>query len=286
MRATDRRWKRAVTCGMQWRYLLVFAAGTLLPSALALGPMLGFLQDLFDHSTRARELVARLDSPALFEVLRQLGEPAAAAVMPGITGAILSALIIAPALAGAAATVAESKDRPNLTALLNGAGRFYLRMLRTTLTSLVPMGLAGAAAFGILHAVGKAKPHVLLESTASRHSLLGWLTAVVLLWLAQSTVEAGRAFLVAEPERRSAFLAWWKGARFTARHPLQVLAMCAGTTLAALVVAALLTSIRLRLFSHRGRGDRGRICPRAGRPSSRSRGAALAAWRVSSRSFG
>jgi hypothetical protein len=242
------RWKSALARGAQWRYLLVFVAGTLLPSALAFDSTHEFLGALFDHSPRGRSLVARLDSSALFEVLRQMNEPVGAAVVPGLISAFLVGLLVAPALAGAAVTVAQSDAPPDLSSLLGGAGKMYLRMLRMMVASAVPLGLAIAVGAALLHAVDGANKHALLESSASRTSMLAWLATGLLVWLAHSTVEVGRAYLAAEPERRSAFLAWWKGARLTVRRPLQVLGMCAGTTLAALLVASVMTAVRLRLF--------------------------------------
>lgn len=232
----------------QWRYLLVFVAGTFLPSALVLGPALGFFGGLLDHSPREPELVRSLDSPALFEVLRQLGEPAGAALGPGLVGALLAALVVAPALTGAAAAVAEGEGAPGLPALLASAGRMYLRMLRMTFVSILPVGAAVALSAALIHAVERANAHAVHETAADRGSLLAWLGALLLVGFASSTVEAGRAYLVAEPGRRSAFRAWWSGARLTVRRPLQVLGTCAVTTLASLVLAALLTALRLRLF--------------------------------------
>jgi hypothetical protein len=242
------RWKSALARGTQWRYLLVFAVGTLCPSALAFAPSHHFFGDLFDHSTRAHELVARLDSSAFLEVARQLGEPAGAGMMPGITMALLTTLVVAPALAGAAAAIAQSEAPLTLSALLAGAGRLYLRMLRMTLVSLLPVGVAGGIGYALLHAVGKANAHAVLESSASRNSSLAWVAVVLLVALAQSTVETGRAYLAAEPEKRSAIKAWWRGLRLTVRRPGRVLAMYAGTTVASLLLATLLTALRLRLF--------------------------------------
>lgn len=242
------RWKSALVRGTQWRYLLVFVVGTLLPSALAFGPARGYFGSLFDHSPRAAGLVARLDSSAFFEVIRQLGEPAGAALGPGLMAAFFATLVVAPALTGAAATLAQSDATPTLSALLAGAARLYLRMLRMTLVSVLPVGLAVAAGAALVHVAGKANMHVVLESTASRNTNLAWIAAALLVGLANSTVEVGRAFLAAEPQRRSAFRAWWSGVRLTVRQPLPVLGTCAATTLASLLLAALLTALRLRLF--------------------------------------
>jgi hypothetical protein len=242
------RFRAALVLGTQWRYLLVFVAGTLLPSVLALAPAHRFFGDLFNTSPRAGQLVARLDSAAFFEVMRQLGEPAGMAVVPGVMGSLIVTLAMGPALAGAAATVALSDTPPTLSALLAGAGRLYLRMFRMALVSILPVGVAAAAGGALVHFVGKANAHVVLDGTASRNATLAWLALILLVALAEWTVEAGRAVLVAEPDRRSAFRAWLRAVRLTLRRPAPVLGMCAGTTIASLLLAALLTALRLRLF--------------------------------------
>jgi len=86
-----------------------------------------------------------------------------------------------------------------------------------------------------------------LETEATRNSLIAGIGVAVLVWLALSTLEVGRAVLVAEPERKSAFLAWWRGVRFFARRFPSVLGLCAVTTLISVAIAAALTALRMRM---------------------------------------
>ena len=242
-------YRRAFARGAQWRYLALYVLGTMLPAVLVFMPTHRFFASLFDQSTRSRELVSSLDSSAFFEVLRQLGEPTGMGrgITSGLMGAILVSLVVSPALAGAAATLAHRDAPVRLRDLLGGAGSLYPRMLRMAITGLLPYGVALVLAAIILRLVGKANEHAILEASASRYSLLAWIVVLLLLWLAQSTVEVGRAVLVAEPERRSALKAWGRGLRLLVRRPGQVLGLCLATTVAALLVAALLTAVRLRL---------------------------------------
>lgn len=240
--------KTAMVRGTQWRYLLVFALGTLLPSALAFAPSHHFFGDLFDHSTREPQLVAKLDSSALFEVLRALGEPQGASVTTGFTMSLFFALLFAPGLTGAAAAVAQSEATLNLSALLGASARMYLRMLRMMLVAVLPVGVAGALGGLILHLVEKSNAHAVQETAASRNSSLAWIAIILLVVLAQSTVESGRAVLAAEPERRSAFKAWLRGVRLTIRRPAAILGVYVGLTALSLLLAAILTSLRLHLF--------------------------------------
>jgi hypothetical protein len=247
--STLRLWKQAIARGAQWRYLLVFVLGTLLPALVVLAPVHGFFKALFDHSTRAGELVSSLDSAAFFEVMRQLNEPDAEGIHGALFGALLVAFVLAPALAGAAAAVArvEGEGPVRLRDLLAAAGSYYPRMFRMAVVSLLPVGVAMVLAALLLKLADRADAHAVLESTASRNATLAWIGAAILVWLAQSSVEVGRAVLVAEPGRRSAFLAWWRGMRLFVRRGWQVLGVCFVTGVAAVLVAGLLTAVRLRL---------------------------------------
>ena len=240
-------WKRALTHGAQWRYLVLFLLALMLPAALAYLPLASFFQSLFDHSTRSAELVARLDSPAFTEVLRQLGEPAAEAIGPGLHAALLLAAIIGPGLAGATVVLARQQGPLRVRDLLGGAGQLYPRMLRMMVTACLPLGLAGAGAALAFHLAGKSSDRALLESSADRAKMIATIVSVLLVWLAHVTVEAGRAHFAAQPERKSALLAWWSGVRLTVRHPLKVLGLCLVTTVLGVGGALLVTALRYRI---------------------------------------
>jgi hypothetical protein len=246
--STLQSWGGAFRRGAQWRYLLVYVVGTLIPALVLYAPAHGFLETLFDHSTRESELVPALDSAAFFEIIKQLGAPEA----PDLHGAthtmlLFALFLVGPSLAGAAAVVADRNAPPRIREVLAAAGAYYPRMLRMVFVSMVPLGVAIALSAVILHFVHKSATHEVLETAATRNSLMAGIGVAVLVWLALSTVEVGRAVLVAEPERRSAFLAWWRGVRFFVRRFPSVLGLCLVTTLVALVMALGLTALRLRL---------------------------------------
>jgi hypothetical protein len=246
--STPFSWRAAFARGAQWRYLLVYVVGTLLPALVLYAPVHGFLEGLLDHSTREPQLVAQLDSAGFLEIVKQLGSPEG----PDLHGAthtmlLMALLLTGPALAGAAAIVADRRAPPRLRELLAGAGAYYPRMLRMVFVSVLPLGIAGALAAAIMHFARRSGAHEVLETVASRNALIAGIVVALLIWLAQSTVEVGRAVLVAEPERRSAFLAWWRGVRFFVRRFPRVFGLCFVTTFIALVLAFGLTALRLRL---------------------------------------
>jgi hypothetical protein len=241
-------WKRSLGRGAQWRYLVVFVVGMLVPTLLALLPIASFLGTLFDKSPRGADLVVRLDSAGFSEAVRQLGQPDAEAIEPGLVGALIVALVAAPWLAGAAAAVARAKEAPlRIRDLLSGAGELYPRMLRMAAAACIPLGVAAGGAALAFHLANKSAERAVLESSADHAKALATAVSVLLVWLAHVTVEAGRAHLAAQPERRSAVLAWWSGVRLTVRHPLRVLGLCLMTTVVGVGVALLVTAVRYRI---------------------------------------
>ncbi len=239
---------RALRRGAQWRYLVLFLLLMLMPVGLAFVPIAGLLGSLFDHSPRAADLVARLDSHAFTEVLRQMGEPAAQGVFTGTHAGLVFAAILAPGLAGAAATLARAQEGPlRLRALLAGAGELYPRMLRMALVALLPLGIAALVAGVAFHFAGKSSERAVVEATSDRAMRIATGVSVLFFWLAHVTLEAGRAHLAAQPERKSAFLAWWGGVRLVLRRPGKVLGLCLVTTVGGFGGALLVTALRNRL---------------------------------------
>lgn len=241
------RLRDAFARGAAWRYLALFAVLTWLPTTLAVAPLHGFLAELLDHSPRAASLVKALDAATLVEIVRQLGEPVAGGVSAGFGGALFVALLFGPALAGAAATVAARTERADFPTLLASAGRLYGRMLRMVFVGAIPFGIAGGLGAALLHAADSSGKHAVLASSASRASTLAWTATVLLVWLAHTTLEVGRAVLATDESRRSALKAWGAGLRLSVRRPLAVLGASAVTTLAGLLLAAVVTAVRLRL---------------------------------------
>jgi hypothetical protein len=243
-------WGRALAHGAQWRYLGLFVVVMLLPTTLAFAPIATFLQALFDHSPRHAQIVAALDSNALMDLLRQLTEPVGAAIYPGLVDALLAAAVVAPVLAGAAAAVAAGAGRRgsvDVRALLGGAGELFPRMFRMTFAAFIPFGIAFGGAAAAYHFANKADADAVLESTATRALLMARIASLVLLWLAGVTVEAGRAHLAAEPDRKSALVAWWSGVKLVVRRPAQVFGLCIVTTLAGVGLALVINAVRFRV---------------------------------------
>ncbi len=240
--------KRALSRGAQWRYLLLFLALMLVPTLVAFAPIASFLGSLFDASPRAPELVARLDSATFTEVVRQLGEPAAAGIAPGATSALVLGVLLAPVAAALAAALAHGSPATlRMRDLLAEAGELLPRMIRVAFVSLLPLLLAVGVAALAFYLANKSAEHAVRYADAERGTRMATALSLLLVWLANVTAEAGRAHLVAQPTRRSAFLAWWSGVVLLLRRPGQVLAVCLATTAFGVGGGALVTALRYRL---------------------------------------
>jgi hypothetical protein len=227
-------WWSAIARGAEWRYLVLFVAALLVPTVVALMPLLHFLQELFDANPRSAELATSLDSSSLVDLVRQLGEPAgASSMMPAVHGALLVALLLAPVLSSLAAALASLDEGVRFGPLLARSADFYPRMLRIAFTSVLPLGVALALAALFFNLAEKSGASALTEASAERASLLSTLGAALLLWVANVTVEAGRAF--------------WSGVKLTVRRPLQVFGRSLLTGALGFLLAAVITAVRVRV---------------------------------------
>lgn len=240
--------RRALARGAQWRVLVLWVAALLLPSALVALPVFAYLGRLLDHAPQAKGLVRALDSAALIELLRQLGEPFASdAMAQGLSLAAVATWLLAPPLAALSVAAVREGGRPRLRELLRGAGDLLGRLLRMALVAALPLGVAAAGAALAFKLAENAAQAATLESAAQRASRLSWAAAAALVGLAHVTLEAGRAHFAAQPSRRSAFLAWWSGVRLLVRRPLRVLGLCAVTAALGPGLGAVLMALHLRL---------------------------------------
>jgi hypothetical protein len=245
---TPRLHRRALAQAAQWRLLLLWWASLAVPGVIAALPVSRFLREALDHSTRAKESVAFIDGSTLIELARRLEQNGnLGAVGLGLSGAVLALVLVAPFMAGAVVTAARTDESLPVTRLLAGSGELYGRMLRTFLCGLVPLGIFGGLAAGILKLAGKAMDRDLTETAADAHLRAAIIAAAVAFFLGHLLVDAARAVFAAEPLRRSAVLAMWRAVRLVVRRPLRSLSVGGLGTLAGLGSAAILMSLRLRV---------------------------------------
>lgn len=206
----------------QWRLLLSWMLVTGLCTSLALMPLKAALGEYLDRSLIADRLLQSLDpaivAEALFNLPQRGYSPASA--MPGL----ILFLLCLPWLSGmmqAAARVHVGTLK--LGALWVAGWREYGQMARLWLWTLVPMGLCGALVGGAMKALHTEAEHWLLASDVSLNARVILGTGLVLMLLVQATLDATRALLVMEPDRRSVVKAWWAAVRGCARQPSRLL---------------------------------------------------------------
>ena len=240
--------KRSLVRAAQWRLFVFAPLVLLLPTAAALVPVARFLGEQLDHAIRWKELTPRLDSAALLDLVKLLGQKETGAqLVPGFQLGFFLMLVLSPLLAGAALSAAGKDEPPRLRELFQGAAGLYGRLLRMEAMSLIPYGLGIAALGGLGAWQGKLAEKAITQTQVT--SAGRWFTAamVVVAVLANLYVDAGRAWFIAQPQRRSAFFAFGAGVKLVFRRPLAALAVSIGSSLVGLGLAAAVILVRQQI---------------------------------------
>jgi hypothetical protein len=232
----------------RWRLLFLFALATALPAALATLPAWQLLSGLLDHAPRADLLARGLEGSWLPDLAHAVGEkPAASAIPGGLLAGLVVALLLAPAMAGAALAEARAERPLRFRPLLAGAGEGYGRMFRMAFVAVLPLGAAGLGAAGAFHLARKAGEKAVTESAAVAQGRWALALAAGLIFAAHLTLDAGRARMAARPERRSALLAWLSGTWLVLRRPVRSLGVGAVGALAGIGLGLAVMAARQRL---------------------------------------
>ena len=232
----------------RWRLLLLCALLSAIPAALATLPVFRFLSRLLDHAPRAALLSAGLEGSWLPDLARALGEDSNGQSIPGgILSALLVALLVSPALAGAMLAEAGSDHPLRFRPLLTGAGRHYGRMFRMVIVAAIPLGLAAAGAVLLSRGAERAAAKAVTEAAAASRGRWALVAMGLLFFVAHLTVDAARARMASRPDRRSALLAWFSGTWLVLRRPLHAGAIGLAGALAGPVLGLVVMGLRERL---------------------------------------
>jgi hypothetical protein len=235
--------RRAMRRALQWRLLVLSPVVLLVAATATLFPLLRALGEVFDRSPRWQELTG-LDSFAAAGLAKVLQGPASGTITTGVQTSIVLALLLAPLLAGAALVVADADARPRIRGLLSGAAAYYPRLLRMQLAALIPLGAAGLLTSVLLRWSSHVDDAATSEAATHASNRIAWTLAIALVFVAQLVVDAGRARLAAEPERRSAVKALGAGVKLIVKRPAQALAIGASTTAVSLLIATIVLVVR------------------------------------------
>jgi len=232
---------------LQWRLLLLWALGLLLPAVVAALPLWRALSARLDHSPMAGELASRLHLTAMMDVMAPVVRDGGAMLSGGLVAAVLLTLLLSPWLSGMVVTSIRSGQVLNFGHLMQGGLREYGRMFRMLLWSVIPMGIFIALGSLPMGWAEKKGAHAVLQATADNASTLATVVFAVLFLFGHATVEAGRGVIAADPARRSVVKAWWHGLLLVLRRPLATAIVYLGCTFAGVVVALLLGALRTQL---------------------------------------
>ena len=228
---------------LQWRLWLLFVAASLLCALFATLPLWDWLAGLLNYSVDADAIAAGKAPTLLLDALMSRDAPHGV-LAENIFNATLLMLLLSPLLAGATVAAARSRSKLGFGDLLRGAISEYGPMLRMLIWSIVPLGFALVVASAIIAGNEKAHEHATLASEAATGRNIALWIGGLLFVLAHASLEAGRGWLAADGRLRSALKAWWRGLKLLCRRPIAVLAIYLGTTIAGLLLAALLLLLR------------------------------------------
>jgi len=210
----------------QWRLYVLWVVLTLIPTAIFALPVFVLLGSMLDHSVYATQWAQTFNLNMFTDVGAQLfGTPYPNSMVLGVAGmvAVVLVLFVGPFLNGAVIASAQANRTLGFSLLIKGGLALYGRMIRVTIWSVVPLGIA----FSIIHGLSKLTEHraqsAILESTVKFDQRVGLGVTFLLLLLVHISVEAARAQFAMNPTRRSAVFAWWRAIRFVKRRPLAVL---------------------------------------------------------------
>lgn len=232
---------------LQWRLLLLWALGLLLPTLAVALPLWRELAVRLDFSSVATELAARLHLTSMLELMTAVQRDSIPALRGGAQMSLLLALLLSPWLSGMVVTSIRAGQPLNFAHLLQGGLREYGRMFRMLLWMAVPMGVFVGLGSLPMGWAEKQASHAVLEAAADNAQTVAMVVFALLFLFGHATVEAGRAVIAADPARRSVVKAWWHGLLLVLRRPLATAIVYLGTTLAGYVVALLFGALRTQL---------------------------------------
>ncbi len=231
---------------MQWRLLLLWLAVLLIPTALMIFPIWHVFGDQLDHSIYAAELAQRLDSNSAHDLFSAIQLNAIAVHTSGIAG-IIATLLLSPFLSGAVITAAKAPAQLSFGQLIHGGITEYGRLLRLLVWAIVPLGVAAGVGSGAMYLAGKFAQKAILESSADLANNAALAFSMILFFIVDAAVDAGRAQFALSSKRRSAIKALWQGIKLVCKRPLTSLGLYFLLTLIGFAVAGLLSVLRINL---------------------------------------
>jgi hypothetical protein len=237
---------KAARSALQWRLLLLWAIGLLLPTLAVALPFFNVLGNQLDHSVHASALAQELDMTAVADLMAAVQRDSAA-LSVGAAVAFVLTLLVSPLLTGMVIAAARAELTLGFHGLFAGGLREYPRMLRMLVWAVVPLGICIAIGGAGMDAAGKYAGKAILASEGSNATMAATALLGVLLLLVHATVDAARATLATDRRRRSVVKAWWAGCKLLARRPVATLGVYLIISVVGLLLAAVLAYARINV---------------------------------------
>ncbi|MFC5570588.1 hypothetical protein ACFPN1_11010 [Lysobacter yangpyeongensis] len=161
--------------------------------------------------------------------------------------AMLLSALLSPWLAGMVVAQIRTGQRPGFGATLRAGLREYPRLLRMLGWSLLLVAVAASAGVAAKLSFESFALRYVTDEAASLAAPLGWFVPLLCVLFVHVTVEAGRAWLGADPALKSVLVAWRRGLQLLRQRPGPTLLVYAGASLAGGGLA--LACLRLRTLA-------------------------------------
>jgi len=231
---------------LQWRLLILWIIVLLIPTIIMTFPFWQIISSQLDNSVYAGALAQQLNMNSINDILWVIMQNKFLIHGAGI-GALIFTLLLSPFLSGAIVTAARSTTPLATGKLIHGGIAEYWRMFRMMICAIIPFAIAGAIIAGVMHMADGYTEKAIQESNADFVGHISLAIMIILLVIADASVEAGRAQFVHSTTRRSAFKAWWKGVMLVVKRPLSTLGFYVLISLIGLVLAAVFGLLRLHI---------------------------------------
>lgn len=222
---------------LQWRLLVLWIVVLLIPTWVMTFPLWQIISSQLSHSVYAGALAHQLTMNAIYDIVSVMFVNKFM-LQSALTGTVILTLLLSPFLNGVVITAARSTTSLAMGKLVHGGVAEYWRMFRIMIWAIIPFGIAGAMTACVLQWSDGVVEKAILQSDAdfAHHVASG--VMVILLVIADASVEAGRAQFVHNITCHSAMKAGWRGLMMVFKHPWTTLGYYVLITLIGLIVAA------------------------------------------------
>ena len=229
-----------------WRLILLWILFLAIPTLLVAIPQWQQLMPMLGYSVDADSWASQISVPVIGDLVMAIGRNNGSPLPNGGLGALL-AVLLSPLLTGMAVAQIRHGQSMGFRELIQGGVAEYGRLFRLLLVSIIPMGIAFGIAAAAASAASDSADEAIYAADADFAKNLAMIFGGIVLVLAHSTLEAGRAQFAVDGRLRSAFKAWWRGLKLLLRRPIATLGVYLLVTIISLLAALLFITLRINV---------------------------------------